>query len=118
MCWPSQACMHACVQVKPAGLALCDAFCMRRIALGGSFVILLLLDLSAITQLLAVISLTAVFGSIGHGAFWLPLLVILLAVTGALLWLTVVVGKALLGARNDDRVEPSFDAFGREEEPG
>jgi len=109
--------MHACVQIKPQGLALCDAFCMRRIALGLLFVILLLVDLSTLVQLLAVISIATALGSVGHGGFWMPTVIILLAIASALVWLTVVVGKAFLGAPETNCVEPSFDAFGREEEP-
>lgn len=60
-----------------------------------AFVALVLVDLSAVSQTLMMIELAGIFGAVGHGAMWLPAVAIALGLTAALLWLTVVVWKAI-----------------------
>ena len=68
---------------------------MRRVLLGAIFVALLLLDLTAVSQTLSLIGLATVFGLVGHGAMWVPVVIIAVALTAGLIWLTRLTWRGL-----------------------
>ncbi|HTZ62519.1 MAG TPA: hypothetical protein VMB51_00270 [Solirubrobacteraceae bacterium] len=57
--------------------------------------LLVLIDLSAVSQTLMLIFLANLFGAVGHGGPWLPAVLISIAVTAALIWFTTVVWRAI-----------------------
>ena len=61
----------------------------------AAFAILVLVDLWAVSQTLMLVGFATVFGTLGHVAIWIPAVVIALALTAGLVWLTVIVWKAM-----------------------
>jgi hypothetical protein len=68
---------------------------MKRSLLIVAFAALLLADLAAVSQTLALLGLALAFGAVGHGGMWLPIALSAVALTGALIWLTTVTWRAL-----------------------
>jgi hypothetical protein len=67
---------------------------MRRAALIGAFVVLLLLDFAIVPMAFMLIVLGVGLGVIAHITGMLPLGLFSLVLSGVLIWLTYVVGKA------------------------
>jgi hypothetical protein len=70
---------------------------MRRLALSSLVAVLLLVDLSAVVELVRMWTVAA--PSQNASAWWLPLKLLATAFAGGWVWLTVVVGKAAFGGR-------------------
>jgi hypothetical protein len=68
---------------------------MQRFLLICAFVLLLILDVSVVSQTLLFAVLEVAFGSVGHVWVMVPLLVVSAAAGAALIWLTMLVWKAL-----------------------
>jgi hypothetical protein len=71
---------------------------MRRSWLFLAFAVLIFIDISILPMAVLLIYLGAILAPVDHGS-WFPLTVFSAVVGAGLIWLTVIVGKALRRAR-------------------